>query len=846
MSARRPIIRKPHRHRVSAETNMTPDGGYNFNRSTRFQRLSQIFSRYERARTKHNKTMWAQILAQYARKPYQDTKTGQVMPNFGTLRSKVDERLTGYTDFATERDLWHKIETDYGIETSQNKEWSDHISTAFQRFCIKKWKQSFAELQLSCTDMLLHSKGSFMWWDRRSPYPESTPIGNVYPDANAGMFPKSFDILFVEREFTAVELYRKIRSEPAAKKKGWIPENVRKVLTSNSMPSKRADGYSGSHHEDGDSAADNENIIQVVYAFVMEYKSQSTDGEDMEGDEDRYDYDDVKKVSLYIFPAAEFIPKVGDRSTPEEDQDSAGYFCYSPHALECMDEVISVIGQSVCRNFYEEPSYAQLVYTLSKTYDMVMNRILQAIEDNMRLYLSSETPEIQRKLQQMKHGNTMVLEPGVKLVQERIIRPVQEPMLVLQTLVRDQESNLGVYKMGGSAPNGEAKTARQNEIELSESVKISGSSMKIFNCFMTMMGWNIYCKFVTMKKEEVDECHWKNFQKFKKYLKSRNVPDAAWNPENVDLASVLNMGAGSPAAKLQGARVVRQALAVAPRTPGERKAQRDEIAAVVGVENVDGYMPPEDELNIPEDSLVGLENDGLASPGSNPQNFPVVATQLHLRHIPRHVADAEISLNKAAEIWQKRGELFPVEDEGIAIQIIQDILIGVDNVLSHTQAHIQVAQTDANKIDELKGWMVKINEINKQQDKFFEILGERQTARIQEARERNGTDPQVQHQAIMNQMLEQHTARMLDFDFQKAQMKTAANAEGSQVNSETKRQLQTVETLHKTSLAEVEAASRIRIEEAKAKAASKNKPSQDNGKAKTNTSKTSKNGTGAN
>jgi hypothetical protein len=786
-----------------------PDGGNDYTKPTRFSRPSDIMGDYERSvQRRGNRNSWVNIVRAYERHPYKD-KDGTLMPNFGQLHSKVNKQVSGFVDFAIERDPWARVKTDYGMQESQNKQWGEHITFAFHRWCVKKWEDSFLDIMLAIKDAHLFSKGTFVYLDNNDLYPDNVPVEHVWPDSEAGMTPKTFDRLYVEKRYTAKQLFDKVRYTEVAKRDGWNRSTVLAILrsTSDSFKEDSHDTLFQKFSTNQVTQPELDFLIDVIHGFVIEYKGA---GEDIEGNViDIALYEEKKDliISEYAFTKRHHIPKPRSGKEPTDaDIDKTGYLKYAPHQRKCMTEVVNLVAITVCRNYYEDPSYAQLCYTMSKTYDLVMNRVLQGIQDNMRIYLRSQSAEAMNKLMQMRHGNTQVMLPGMTLEADRMQRPVMESMQVMNGLMNDHEQQLGQYQVGSSARGGQPKTARQVDADVAEGVKLDGASMKVFNAFFTTLMKELYRRFVNLDSDH--KCY-KNFKRFKEYLEDKGVPKQAWDPENATVESIVNPAAGSPAAKLQQSQVIREALSRAPASPGERLAQRDAIASVAGIENVDAYLPMDDAaVSVPEDSLIGLENEALSSAFMNPKNAPVLGNQLHMRHIANHIMDAEMSLGVAERIFQMLQEL-PKEDHGAYLKSVTDTLIGVDNKLAHTTAHVQLAARDEqqNKKADLAVFVQKMGEIQKRQDKVEKVIGEVQQARLQESREKNGTDPELSHKEAMYAIEYEYKVKNLELDYMKAQMQVDSHMQNSARMTE-----------HKNMLATSQAVTKSRIEVIKSQA----------------------------
>lgn len=765
-------------------------GGYNDLRPVRFARASELHRRYESAvKRRGNMKAWDNILMAYNRDPWKD-KDGTILPNFGFLRSKVEDKLNSYTDYATERENWLKVTTWHGTDPQLKKEWSDHITHAINTWCIGRWEKKAIDMILACRDMCLFSKGFMVWLDDEALYPVNLAAQAVWPDSNAGMTADTFDTVHINDRMTANELYRKIQ-DPEATAKGWYRDKVLAILRNASTEYKDRDQDEVylKYRQGLNKAEDEDALIDVIHTFVCEYPRREADQM----------YEAESKISHFIMVRKAHIPiKDKQRGLTDEDIDDGGYLYYCPSKEMKMESVLAIVAQSVCRNFYEDPSLAEQCYTSAKSYDLVMNRILQGIEDNMRIYLKSTSTDSFNKLKRMKHGQTTILEQGVDIIPQTVRRPIQEAMAALRMVSNESDSMNQSYQTGARDQTGGYKTAKQTELDFNVSLKMESASLKIFNSFVTFMVKELYRRFieVTPCKEYDAESQ----KMFKEYLTFHKVPKEAYDPKRVKVESILDLGAASPAARLQAAQITQQALATPARSEGELQSKRDMIGAVHGVGNVDIYLPRV-EVQTEEDWRIGMENDALLSPGGNPGDIPVLLKQLHLRHLPRHIECANIVLQKASQYFQNLNQFNP-DDVGIHVKTIMDMMIGLDQVLAHSRAHIQISAQGASQAqqEELKGYANALNQLAAMQDKLQQAVDEAEKARLQAAQEKNGTDPKAAHEARMNDIEYAHAQRMFEIDTQKAISKGDQLQQQSAENAQTKLLLEVAKTQQEMAL----------------------------------------------
>lgn len=754
------------------------EGTYNDDR--RFKNVGALRTAYDRAKDcRKNKEKWSQIQDAYDRKPW---KIGdEIIPNQGQLTAMVNQATTTYVDYVTERSLWAKITIDTPDESGIAAEKARHIETAFQRWCIKRWKNRVVDMMLGIKDMLMFSKGVFVWEDDSCPYPINYSIASVWPNAEAGMTPDKFDIVFLDRSITAVELWRLVEGENV--KEGWNKENVLEMLRNSSDQYRDAASDFEARIRSGsiDLEAD-ANSYAIVTALVTEYKQDSE-----------------PSISRYVFPQS------APQKRHEEKKSNEGFLYYRDFEIEAMENRVAIMAHTVCRHFYDDPSLAEQIFLSAKRYDVVMHRILSAIEDNMRVFLKSSSREMSQKLKKMRIGQHVVLPEGVDLIQERIVRPVTDAMTVTRMITNDERARTGTYGAGDTADNGSEKTATQVTADALKESKLSDANLKLLNAILGSMMEEMYRRFVSQKS---DSRHYKHFKKFKTFLEMRKLNPEDWNPDNVIVESASSVGNGSPSARFAAANAILGIRAKAPRDSGERLAQRIAISAVAGGDHVSDFMPDEGDMHIPEDSLIGLENDALFNPSANPSNILVIATHLHMRHIPAHIQDAQVQLAAAQRLFEGIGQQIP-EDVGIWLHKITDLLMGIDNLLAHTHAHIQLALSDPDKAKqaELGAYQQAIHQINGQQDVLTTSLDKTQQGRLEQSRKDKGISPEMQHQINMFTIKEKHEERMLAFKEKNAEIKAEQLQRHSEENSAIRNQLE-VEKARTKTVIEAESAKR--------------------------------------
>jgi len=711
----------------------------------RFSTPQVLLAAYERTRERRGQmSAWQNIVRQYERMPYRSPQ-GEVKPCHGQLRFKVDQALATFVDYATGREEWVRFTCPNIAATGLASTYAAEISAAFHLYGIRTWRRRHYEIMAAAKEMLLFSHGIGYYEDNSSIYPSTIPTATVWPNVGSSQFPEEWDHCFIERRFTLTELWAKVATEEVASANGWNRAAVMRMIkdTDDTFKDETIEDIFEQFRAGRLAWEQADKPIDIVVALVREF-----------------DEKDGKRVSEHVFA---YRGKTKDPPPGKDQAPGPEYLMSKPHSVANIGRRVKILTSQVENFFYSATSFAELIYTACKQYDIEINRVLECVSDNSKVYLESTSNEEQEDLQAARHGTYQVLKPGTRLAQNRIIRPVQEPADVIRMIMVDLNSGLGQYQSGEPHRKGGPKTATQSEIDLAESTRISSAHLEVYNTFFTALMEEVYRRFVESDTEEK--------QNFERYLKAKKVPKSAYDPENCILKSVSSPAAGSPAAKVQGSRVILETLATPARTPGEQQAKRDIIAAIKGAENVDGYLEANDALPIDEDTLIGLENEGLGDPGANPKNFPVTGEHLHMRHISAHLTDMERTVGVAEGLVENLGR-FPKQDVGIYLQKATEALIGADNKGAHTLAHIELAKQGGSqpiKI-QIQTYLQALGEINKRSDRMAGAIAQIQEARMQEAPQQ---DPDIAKKEALNKLEVEHEAMSLAQDYQKNEQKGA-------------------------------------------------------------------------
>jgi hypothetical protein len=352
---------------------VTSTGERTWKAGSRFKNPYDLHSRYLRVKAKYDEVSndAEKIIALYERKPHKKKISGTIIsePNWGKFRQSVDDCIKFFSTIALDREVWCRVETYEGEVEEKSTYYSDCITQAFHKYCIKPWHDKDAEVIKCISDDCLFNKGVMHWHNQIDTYPTHIPTEYAMPDTNATTCVDSFDILFVRDKITAVELFQ--MTDSSGKELGWNKKAILTALAHNleSLKNTEADSIIERFRRGGVSQEDSDRLISIVYCYVKEYNS----GE----------------ISLLIIPEDLCGLGVSNSSNSLTNSDATklmnlkrnDYLRYVPNYADSFSEVISLWTSNIERAFYNSKSFAWQIYLGCKFYDQTMNSIINQTLD---------------------------------------------------------------------------------------------------------------------------------------------------------------------------------------------------------------------------------------------------------------------------------------------------------------------------------------------------------------------------------------------------------------------------------------------------------------------------------
>ena len=148
--------------------------------------------------------------------------------NFGEASAALETALSAYSDLVNSVDKLVSVKTSFG-DPSQRLEWENIISEEFHR-TVTDWDEFFYKQQMLAHQFVAYGVGLAFFEDSRNwqwnvcgmkdfKVPRGTPASDT-----------KFEILTIERNFLAGELYQYIENPKIAAELGWNVEETRKTI----------------------------------------------------------------------------------------------------------------------------------------------------------------------------------------------------------------------------------------------------------------------------------------------------------------------------------------------------------------------------------------------------------------------------------------------------------------------------------------------------------------------------------------------------------------------------------------------------------------------------------------
>lgn len=542
--------------------------------------------------------------------------------NFGEGAADLEQALAAYNDLVNSVDRLVSVKTDFGDE-SQREEYGAIISEEFHRLITKDWPSFYFRQQLLSYYFVAQGLGVAFFEDERNWQWSVCPIGDFLIPRGTPATEDKVEIACARRIYLAHELYRYIENPKIAREAGWNVDAVRKAI----LDARTTRPTEGSNWEELQKEIKNNDI------FYSHVRSR-----------------EIHVVHYYV---REFD---GSYSHAIGRRDGLGDFLFKKTSrFKSASEAFHIFAYGVGNGQYH--SIRGLGYKIFP-HIQVTNRLRCAMADGAMLQtsvlLQPQSAEDISKMTMAYSGPLAFLPPGLQVVQTQYPNLAANVMPIVNEMAMVRQSNTGAYRTQMNAPSGNPRTATEVQAQVANEAVLSNNSINLF-----YVPWARLLKeqFRRLKREVwiPNEPGQVEAATFRQRLENRGVPwEAVLGVYDVD--AVRAVGLGSPAARLTA---FNEFLQLLPRFDemGQINAIRDRVAARVGYDQVDRYLPnPTVKNRIPADAKIAeLENSSMQSG----RPVSVLPNENHSIHLAVHLREAS-PISEAVQnnqIQDKQGTL---------------------------------------------------------------------------------------------------------------------------------------------------------------------------------------------
>ena len=633
--------------------------------------------------------------------------------NFGEAESLLEQALAGYVDLV--ESVENLVSVSIKEDNAQNKsDWEQIIGEGFTKM-LREWDEFNFKHVLNSTYFIKHGVSVAYWEDEYDWRWQISKIGDFLLPRRTWASEESVEVAISPRVMRAHELYRFIRDQERASELGWNIEEVQKAILANT-------GATSTYHitewERYEEDLKNNDLfiahgsgseVRVIHGWIKEY-----DG----------------TMSHYI--------SLADGSNED--------FLYAKrHRFTKATDAFVIFTYGVGTNGYYQ-SIRGLGYKIFP-HIQVSNRMRCQLVDGAMLSTSLLIqPDSEDDLENLSFeymGPFSILQSGVKIMDKEIPNIGQNAIPVLQDMAQQLQNRAGAYTSVNGNPNPQERTKFEVQAQLQGQASLTVGSMNLF-----YEPWNRLLQGAFKRAIREDylsgEEGGREVMAFRKYCTSRGVPLEVLLNNVTEVNAVRAIGMGSDQLRLVAMDEIMQMMGQFDEQ-GRQNVLRDRLAARVGYDHIDRYVPKQQSSRqVIDEKIAELENAAMAQG----KQVKVQPNENHFVHAQTHVAD----IVQTAQAL-KQQQMNPQQ----AVPYFQ-------LAFPHATEHMQVlAQDDSHKQEyaDLKKQLQQAGEIAEQESEKLQAAQQQQSQQGPSA----GPSPEdqiklQQHQAEMQMEMERHQQKL--------------------------------------------------------------------------------------
>lgn len=523
--------------------------------------------------------------------------------NFGEAAAALETSLAAYSDLVSAVDKLALVKTSEGDE-SQKSEWENIISEEFHRTLVD-WDEFYYKQQLLSHQFVAYGVGITYFEDNRNWQWNVCGLKDFRVPRGTAACDTKVEVATIERTYLVGELYRFIENPKIAAELGWNVEETRKAIllateTNRAMGRDWEALQNELKNNDLVYSLARSKVVRCIHYFVQEF-----DG----------------TVSHYI----------GTRSGTESD-----FLFKKPNRFKHINEAFCMFTYGIGTNglLHSIRGLGYKLFPFIQLSNRLRNQVADGAMLSSALMIQPATGEDTTNLNLMFNGPLSVLPPGLTVVEKAYPNIAQNVLPIVREFELVRQNNTGTYHQRQVMPDGDARTATEVNAQLAQQSVLSVQAMNLFYVPWGKLLTEMFRRLATVKYR-ADEPGGRAAIDFRKRVEARGVP---WKAvEKVyRVQAIRAVGAGSPGARLLA---FNEFLQMLPRFDevGQRNLIRDRVAARVGYDQVDRYIPKGEIDRLPVDAKIAeLENDAM----QGGRGVSVNNGENHAVHLRVHLEDA--------------------------------------------------------------------------------------------------------------------------------------------------------------------------------------------------------------
>jgi hypothetical protein len=641
--------------------------------------------------------------------------------NFGEGESLLESAMAGYVDLLNSVERLVSFKTTFG-DPSQRYEWEQIISEEMTRM-LRNWPRYTSQFLLLANHFVGHGVGVLYFDDEVDWRWKVSGLGDFLIPNRTFACEEDVEVAIARRSYQVHQLYAFIKDEEIATAAGWnVPETRKAIINAVNA------GASSDRFTDWEElrAQLKNNDLTLGYAGASE----------------------VKVIHLWN---REFNGSIS-HLVSLEDGSNEEFLCKRIGPFKNVSEAFTIFTFGVGTNGYYH-SIRGLGY---KIYPQIQasNRLrCQFFDGSMlssSLMVQPESEDALNDLNLFYYGPYSILPPKMKIIERAVPNLANNVVPMLADLNATIQNKTGAYQTTSATPSGKERTKFEVQAQLAQGAKLSSAALNLF-----YEPWQRHLKEVVRRIVRPlylpTEPGGDEVARFIEKCVNRGVPVEAIYAIDLDtVVAVKAIGAGSETSRLLAFEDFMQMMSAFDDT-GKRNVLRDRVAARVGYDQVNRYIPPIGSENrpLPDEKVAELENNSMqlnqvvtVKPNENHFIHARVHSQL-LAQMMQRIDQGQMSLEQAVQPLVNL-----VQHQTQHVQSIQvDVSIEQDVALLRQQLQ-QAGEFTYNGMEKLK---------RQQQDQQIAALANPTPQEGQPAMDPLMQQKMLEHQLKLQMMQEQFT-----------------------------------------------------------------------------------------